>query len=159
MKEIQKYFPRLPKGVIIAIAVIAVLVVCWFVFGKKLARNYINNKTKTEAENYTGTNTTQNLNFAGLRDRLISAVSGPGTRETEIYNVLSELNTQADWEYLQRYWQISLSKDNIGWGGLILSGMMGVDSTLIGTLKSELTKKELQQCRDILTANNIQPGF
>jgi hypothetical protein len=89
----------------------------------------------------------------------MNAVSGPGTNESEIYSVLAELRTQADWEYLQRYWENSMDKVNIGWGGLILSGMMGIATTLIGTLKSELTKKELQHCRDILTENGITPGF
>ena len=99
------------------------------------------------------------MDFASLRDRIASAVSGPGTDEEEIYSVLSELRTQADWEYLQRYWENSMENANIGWGGLILSGMLGMATTLEATLKSELNKKELQRCREILEDHGITPGF
>lgn len=153
------YIKKTPKWVLVALAIIVILVVCWFVFGKNLWRKYINSKAKNAAENYTGTTTTPDMDFTSLRDRIISAVSGPGTNESEIYSVLSELRTQADWEYLQRYWENSMLKENIGWGGLILSGMLGMATTLEATLKSELTKKELQKCRDILIENGIEPGF
>ncbi len=156
--EITKFLKN-QKTLIVAIAVVVVLVVCWYVFGKDLWRKFVNEKSKSDSENYTGTDTTPYMNFANLRDRIMSAVSGPGTDEDEIYAVLSELNTQADWEYLQRYWENSMSKKNIGWGGLILSGMLGAATTLKATLKSELDRKELQHCRDILSKKNIDPGF
>ncbi len=152
-------FVKKNKALAVALAVVAVLVVCWFVFGKDLWRKLANSKAKSDSENYTGTDTTPYMNFPGLRDRLFRAISGPGTDEDEIYSVLSELNTQADWEYLQRYWENSFDKNNIGWGGVILSGMMGASTTLIGTLKSELDKKELQRCREILKGKKITPGF
>lgn len=157
--DLTKYIKKPSWPVIIALVVVAVIVVCWFAFGKQLWLNYVNRKTRDDAESYTGTNITPAMNFAGLRDRLMHAVSGPGTTESEIYSVLAELRTQADWEYLQRYWENSMDKVNIGWSGLILSGMMGIATTLIGTLKSELDRKELQRCREILAGNHIEPGF
>lgn len=152
-------FMKTQKPLFIALCVVVVLVVCWYVFGKDLWRNYINNKTKDESEGYTGTETTPYMNFAGLRDRLINAFSGFGTDEDEVYGVLSELKTQADWEYLQRYWENSMSKKNIGWVGLVLGGMMGLATTLIATMKSELDKNELKKCRKILEDKDITPGF
>lgn len=157
--DLTKYIKKPSRPVIIALVVVAVIVVCWFAFGKQLWLNYVNGKARDDAESYTGTNTTPAMNFAGLRDRLMNAVSGPGTNESEIYSVLAELRTQADWEYLQRYWENSMDKVNIGWSGLILSGMMGIATTLIGTLKSELNRKELQRCREILAGKHIEPGF
>lgn len=156
---ITKFIKKPPKGLVVALVVLVVLLVCWFVFGKQLWRNLVNKRSRNESEVYTGTNTTQYMDFKSLRDRIVSAVSGLGTNESEIYAVLGELRTQADWEYLQRYWENSFDKSNIGWGGIVLSGMMGVATTLEATLHSELTKKELQHCRDILTAKGITPDF
>ena len=158
MKTITKLFKE-KRAIAIALTVVVVLVVCWLVFGKNLWRKIVNTKAMNDAESHTGTNVTPHLDFPRLRDRLFDAIAWPGTDEDEIYSVLVELNTQADWEYLQRYWENSMSKQNIGWGGLILSGMMGASVTLIGTLKSELNRKELQRCRDILEGKGIVPGF
>lgn len=157
--ELTKFVKKPPKPIVIALVVVAILVLCWFAFGKNLWRKYINQRAMSESEHYTGSQTTPYLDFPSLRDRIASAVSGFGTNESEIYAVLSELRTQADWEYLQRYWENSMDKANIGWGGLILSGMLGMATTLEATLKSELNKSELQRCRDILEGNGIIPGF
>lgn len=160
VKKSAKWASENKKTILIAAAVIvSVIVTLWL--GKKVyhwAVSKINKiKIVNDSEEHTGTAATSTLQFNALVDRLFDAVYRFGTREDEIYNVLNELRTQADWEVLKRTWQESItSMPRITQVGL---GIGGTKPTLIGTLYHELNRSELQECRDILISHGITPDF
>lgn len=149
------------KKTILIVSAVVLSVVVTIYFGKKIYRyvvSKINNaKIVNDSESHTGTNVTPTLQFGALVDRLFDAVYRFGTKEQEIYNVLNELRTQADWEALKRTWQTAI----MSWPTLFRAGLFlgGTKATLIGTLYHELNSSELQQCRDILISHGITPDF
>ena len=156
--EIKKFLEKNKKQLLIALGVILAIVVVWIII-KRLRKNNPESQ-KDKVENETGQTVTQGLVFDELARRMFNAwVSTWGTDEAEVYSILGQMNTQADWEYLQAryesYWNsmsfVEQLVHNIG--GLGLSGI------LVSDFRRELNKKELQRCRDILTAKGINPGF
>ena len=144
---------------IVAAVVVSFLLTIWA--GKKIF-SWITNKIdeskiENDSEDHTGTSMTQTLQFNNLVVRLVEATRLWGTNETEIYNVLNELRTQADWEALKRTWANSYSKMNQVAQMAFYIG--GCKTTLIGTLYSELSESELQHCREILENHGIIPDF
>lgn len=144
---------------IVVIVVVAILLTRWA--GKKIfgfiADKINEGKIKNESEQHTGSSVTSTLQFGSLVNRLFEAMYKFGTNEDEVYNVLGELRTQADWECLKRTWSSFIqSQPKITQVGLIVGGTM---PTLVGTLFKELNSRELQRCRDILAEKGIDPGF
>ena len=159
-QNILKWADSNKKTIIIVSAVIlSVVLTIWL--GKKIfswVSGMINEtKIKNESENHTGTSVTSTLQFKSLVGRIFDAVYRLGTNEAEIYNVLNELRTQADWECLKRTWESFYnSLPKITRVGLLTGGTW---PTLIGTLQHELTQSELQHCREILETKGIVPDF
>jgi hypothetical protein len=157
--DIKKFLKKNQKPLLIALAVVVVLVVAWIIWRRSRG---INAYQKQLAEENTGTPVTVSINWNDLASRLRKAFSGPnssGTDESEVYAVLNTLRTQADWEYLKRYWPIYCEslplwqrlRDNLF--------NTGNYKSLPVLLIYELDSRELQQCRDILAANGITPDF
>lgn len=143
----------------IILIVVAVIVAVWI--GRKAVEWFTRKanevKIKNDAEQHTGTSVTSTMAFGDLINRLFFATWRIGTDEDEVYNVLGELRTQADWETLKRMFAEKFASANkvaqlnyITWG---------VRPTLIGTLNSELDGEELQHCREILQSKRIIPDF
>lgn len=159
-KNILKWADSNKKTILIVSAVIlSVVLTIWL--GKKIfafvAKKINQAKIKNDSENHTRTDVTGTLQFGSLVTRIIEAVKGVGTNEQEIYNVLGELRTQADWDALKRTWSAAYS----GLGKLqqFVIYTSGCRATLSSTLFAELDASELQHCREILIANGITPDF
>ena len=159
-QNIMKWADSNKKTIIIVSAVIvSVVLTIWL--GKKVfefvAKKLNQAKIKNDSEDHTGSNVTGTLQFGSLASRIIEAVKGVGTNEQEIYNVLGELRTQADWEALKRTWAAAYA----GLGKLAQFTLYaaGCRYSLTSTLFAELDSDELQHCREILTANGITPDF
>lgn len=147
------------KVLIISAVIVAVIVTLWA--AKKIykwAANKISAaKLKNAAEEHTGTSVTSTIDWSSLFSRMLDAVYPLGTNEDEVYSVLGELRTQADWEVLKRAWtQWYTGLPTITQFGFRLGGTM---PTLVETLYKELTSSELQHCREILEAKGISPDF
>ena len=145
--------------VIIAAIIVAIVATLWA--GKKIytwiASKINESKIRNDSEEHTGTSITNTLQFKLLVERIFDAVYRLGTNEDEIYNVLAELRTQADWECIKRTWSsFYTSLPRVTQVGLQLGGTY---PTLIGTFQHELNAKEIQRCRDILTDKGITPDF
>ena len=143
--------------ILITIGVLVIILIVWKTI--KYVKKIISDKiAKSESEDYTGEQVSVSMQHGALAVRILYACKGPGTDEDEIYAVLGELRTSADWEYLQRKWRsavMNLSK----FQRTLAYSIYGIHADLISTLKSELTKKELDKCRGILKAKGINPGF
>lgn len=165
-KEILKFVEK-NKTVFVVLGVV-LLVAALIVILKKL--NVIGAsgpKSDSEIESGTGTSITQSTDFYHLVERLwdatVSYHSLPwivswwptGTNENEVYAVLQLLNTPADYLKLEREWVNYYNSKS--W--LIRNLDWQAQGTLPAVLKSELTKSELQQCRNILTSKGITPDF
>ena len=160
VKKTRKFIAGNKKTILIVSAVVlSIIITIWL--GKKAYRWIVLKITATKninaAEAHTGTPVTPTLQFKELVQRMFDAVYPIGTNEAEVYNVLRELRTQADWECLKRMWYDSItSLPTITQVGLSLGG---TKSSLIETLYKELSASELQQCREILSGNSITPDF
>lgn len=153
--ELIKFFKKNKKQLLIAAGVIVVLVVVWIV-----VRRSRRTVAKTKIETLTGQTVTDGLNFDDLAKRMLTAwISTFGTDEEEVYAILGQMNNQADWEYLkaayEAYWNSLPVAEQI----IHTTFGLGLSGVLVPDIRRELNKKELQQCRDILEANNITPGF
>lgn len=164
--EIMKFVKK--NKTVLIIAGMVLLVAAILVILKKL--NVIGSdgyKTDSEIESGTGTSISHSLDFYHLVERLwdatVSYHSLPwvvswwptGTNEEEVYAVLNTLNTQADYMKLEKEWvNYYNSKSwvirNLDWQA---------QGTVPAVLKSELTGKELQNCRNILITKGITPDF
>ncbi len=144
---------------IVSAVILSVVLTIWL--GKKIfafvAKKLNQAKIKEDAETHTGSNVTVTLLFGSLVTRIIEAVKGVGTNEQEIYNVLGELRTQADWDALKRTWSAAFA--SLGKLQQLTLYVSGGRATLVTTLFAELSSSELQHCRDILTRNGITPDF
>lgn len=160
LKKTGKFIADNKKTILIVSAVVlSIILTIWA--GKKVYRWVVSklneSKNITDAEEHTGTPVTPTLQFKSLMQRLFDAVYPIGTNEAEVYNVLGELRTQADWECLKRTWYDALrSLPTITQVGLSLGG---TKTTLIETLYNELDASELARCRNILISNGITPDF
>lgn len=165
-KEITKFLKK--NKTLVIVAGVVLLVAAVLVILKKL--NVIGSsglKSDSEIESGTGTSITHSLDFYHLVERLwdatVSYHSLPwvvswwptGTNEAEIYAVLSTLNSQADYMKLEKEWVNYYNSKS--W--LIRNLDWQAHGTVPAVLKSELTGKELQQCRDILRSRDITPDF
>ena len=69
------------------------------------------------------------------------------------------MQNQADWEYLklryESYWDSLPVYEQI----IHTTAGLGLSGVLVSDFRRELNKNELQRCRNILTAKNINPGF
>lgn len=160
MQSAGKWVSDNKKPILIIVAVIvSIALTIWI--GKKIYAWVVGKineaKIVNDSEDHTGTSVTSTLQFKSLVVRLIEATRLWGTNENEIYNVLGELRTQADWEALKRTWVISYQNANKVAQLSFYIG--GCQSTLIGTLYSELDESELQHCREILQSHGITPDF
>lgn len=142
--------------------VLAVLVSIWITYkGIKLIVRYFTDKAnKNDAEDYTGSDVTQGLHFNDLVNQIAGAcgnIGAFGTDEEAIYGALEALKTNADWVYLKYTW--TRMYDSGSRLGQIWQGMLDITRSLPDTLSWELSSKELQNCRDILTRKGITPNF
>lgn len=156
-KELKKFFVKNKKPILIAVGVIVAVVVVWIIV-KRLRRNPTTQKEKVEE--LTGQQVTAGLNFDDLAKRMFIAwVSTFGTDENEVYSILEEMNNQADWEYLKEryaaYWDSLPVYEQI----IHTTAGLGLSGVLVSDFRRELNRNELQHCRNILTAKNINPGF
>ena len=157
-QEIADFFKNNKTTILIASAIIAVVIVVWIVV--RQVRKGTSSGQKDEAENLTGQTVTSGLNFNELSKRLFTAwISTWGTDEAEVYSILGQMQNQADWLYLQSRYQSYWS--GLPWYERIIhtTAGLGLIGTLVSDMRRELSKKELQKCRDILTAKGITPGF
>lgn len=160
LKKAGKFLEENKKTILIVSAVVvSIAITIWA--GRKIYRFVVSkiNETKNinDAEEHTGTTVTPTLQFNSLVQRLFDAMYPIGTNEAEVYNVLGELRTQADWECLKRTWYSSIiSLPKITKVGLSLGG---TKTSLVETLYNELNASELEQCRQILTSKGIAPDF
>ena len=145
------------KSKILWIVFIVFLIVLGFVVYKIVRTKHQNKIDKNDAESATGSTVTSTLDFNGLCEMLYQACEGLGTNEGKIYQVLGQLNTQADYMYLSLQWTSFFNKLN--WWQRNKLGIVYSTDTLAGLLSSELDEQELKRCRDILTAKGISPGF
>lgn len=158
MKTINKFFQENKKPLLIALGVIVTVVVVWIIV-KKLRKNNPASQ-KTEIENETGQTVTQGLVFDELAKRMFNAwISTWGTDEAEVYSILGLMNTQADWEYLQARYESYWNSMSFAEQLVHITVGLGLSGNLVSDFRRELTKKELQRCRDILTEKGINPGF
>ena len=156
-KEITKFVNNNKKTIVIVAVGVLLIVIIWGVvaFVKKMAGKA---KAKKAAETLTGQNLTQGLNHAEIIGIIAEACIGPGTNENAIYSALGRLGNNADWEYVQNLW-IENYTNNLSRLERFGASVFGVKTTLVGTLSSELNKKELAKCREILEEKNITPDF
>ena len=158
--EIKKFIKKNRKPLLIALGVLVAVLVVWLVFFRKSSREEKNQQNASE--DVTGASLTDGLNWDGLCARLYGAFRGLSswlTDEDEVYAVLGEMRTAADWDYLQRHWTIWLKKNNYQLERWLVNHYLGVYDSLIRTMKSELNTDELENCRVILERKNITPGF
>lgn len=164
-KPITKFVNDNKTPLIVVAAVAVAVVVFWIV--KKMRSAGSGSLSDYQIEQGTGTPITAATDFRHLVVRLWQATvtyrsasvlvfNWPtGTDEDEVYAVLGCLRTQADYVKLEREWVAYFNEQS--WFTRNLN--MQAHGTVPAVLKSELTKKELQRCRDILTANGITPDF
>ena len=151
------------KGITAAILLVIVLVAVVWVSNKirKLWRSSSLKSGLDDAaiEAAAGSSITASLNFRQLATRLWDATCAYtwGTNEQEVFAVLGCLNTQADYIKLSNAWAESYNAT--GWWNRNIGTLWQARSTLAGVLQSELTKKELNQARSILTDKGITPDF
>lgn len=158
-KDITKFVKKNQKPLLIALGVLLVLVVVWLLFRRSRG---VETQSVNQAEQYTNQTVTAGMNWKDLARRLRQAFSGPNssaTDEDEVYNVLSALRTQADLEYLKRYWTTYC--ESLPWWQRLNDNIMNGTNykSLPALLVYELSSSELQHCRDILESKNITPGF
>ena len=156
-KEITKLLKKNLKPIIIAVTVIFVAVVAWAIVKKIFG----NKDDKGKVKDLTGDEPTPTINFDDLSLRLINAFNGAlsmFTDEEAVYGCLKELKKQADWEYLKlKYNRTFRDLGYLEQGVHIVAG--GFGGTLVSDMSRELSKKELQKCREILEESDINPGF
>lgn len=160
LKKTGKFLSDNKKTILILSAVVvSIIITIWA--GKKVYRWVVSklNETKiiNDSEAHTGTTITPTLQFKSLVQRLFDAVYPIGTHEAEVYNVLNELRTQADWECLKRTWYDSIR--NLPTITIVGLSLGGTKKSLIETLYKELSVSELDKCREILASKGITPDF
>lgn len=136
------------KAVTAAVLLVLVIVIVAFLW-KKISQLWKNSSTEGIFED---PGVTPSINFVQLALRMYDATNGFGTVEEEVYSVLSALQTQADYTKLCREWT-KLYDEKGFWRNLTAR------PTLPGTLRSELSAKELSRARTILTDKGIAPDF
>eukprot|EP01061_Rhynchopus_euleeides_P022321 TRINITY_DN3635_c0_g1_i5.p1 TRINITY_DN3635_c0_g1~~TRINITY_DN3635_c0_g1_i5.p1 ORF type:complete len:207 (+),score=124.38 TRINITY_DN3635_c0_g1_i5:582-1202(+) len=78
----------------------------------------------------------------GFTERLYKAMKGMGTNEGEIYRVVEEVNSPAEWDWVKRDFQKDYPKFHNG--------------NVVAALQDELSKKELDKVSEILAARGVQ---
>lgn len=156
--KITKFFEKNKTPLLVALGVIVVVIIIWLLRKKK----GLDAEEIVLSEQYTGQNITSGMPWRDMATRLRKAFGGPNssaTDEDEVYNVLSMLRTQADWDYLKRYW-ITYYK-SLPWYDRLHNFIMNGSNndSLVVLMKYELDDTELQLCRDILNAKGITPDF
>lgn len=151
------FFKENKKTILIASAVVAVVVVV-VVLIKKIKAAVIKKNLKDDATTLTGTDLTPGLHIGALAAAILEACGGPGTDEEAIYGALNQLRTPADWEYMKSAWSATFAETLKSWQMSLLR-LQGISQSLTATLSNELNRKELQKCRDILSAKGITPDF
>ncbi|PLX06012.1 MAG: hypothetical protein C0596_16090 [Marinilabiliales bacterium] len=85
--------------------------------------------------------------YYSMCSTLESAMNGTGTKEDSIYDVMTRLRSQDDWNFLQKCFG-TRKKD----GGTFFADLTG---DLKSWLADDLTGSELQEVRDILRGSGI----
>ena len=165
--EITKFIKK-NKTLFVVLGVVALVAVVIIILKKlNMVGSGSGPKSDSEIESGTGSNITPSTDFYHLVERLWEATVGyhsvpwiitlwpTGTNEDEVYAVLNSLNTQADYMKLEREWVNYYNTKswvirNLDWQA---------QGTIPAVLKSELTKSELQKCRNILRSKGITPDF
>jgi hypothetical protein len=156
--DIKKFFKKNKTPLLIAAGVIVLVVVVWIIVKRTRKPNPTSQKEKVE--DLTGQQVTAGLNFDDLAKRMFTAwISTLGTDENEVYAILAQMNNQADWEYLKARYEAY-------WNGMPMyeqfihtTAGLGLTGVLVSDFRRELSKSELQRCRDILAGHGIEPGF
>ena len=160
-KTAGKWISDNKKPILIVLAVIVSAWITWIV-AKKLIMLYRTHKSKTDAEILTGLNITPGLQFDEIMAQIAMACKGFrswNTDEEAIYAALSQLQNQADWEYIQSLWSDRVYSQLAGWQAGVVWSYYGISQSLVGTLMNELSSSELQKCREVLEKKGITPGF
>lgn len=161
MSEVTKkatIFVKKNKRQLITALAAVLIIISITVVVRRIRRKITVRALKKTSEQHTGTPVTDTLNHGELLVRLAYAMKGPGTNESEIYAVLGELRTQADWDLMQRRWSEAFMSES-SLTRTIMRVVYGLRESLIATLKSEMTRKELDRCRKILSSKGITPNF
>lgn len=150
------YFSDPKKAVTAAVLLILVIAVVAFLW-KKISGIWKGSSLQGSLEDATiqaNTNSsiTSTLNFTQLAKRMWDATDRFGTDEAEVLAVLSCLQTQADYVKLCNAWCALYEEKGF-------FGRLTAQSTLPGTLVSELSTGELMQARSVLTERGITPDF
>lgn len=155
--EITKFMRKNKTALLIAAGAIVVAIVVWII----VRRRKLNpTSQKEKIENLTGQQVNAGLNFDDLAQRMFTAwISTLGTDEDEVYAILAQMNNQADWEYLkaryEAYWNSLPMYEQL----IHTTVGLGLSGVLVSDFRRELSKSELQRCRDILVGHGIEPGF
>lgn len=160
-KTAGKWISDNKNPILIVLAVIVSAWITWIV-AKKLIMLYRTRKSKSDAETLTGLNITPGLQFDEIMAQIAMACKGfrsLNTDEEAIYAALSQLQNQADWEYIQSLWSDRVYSQLKGWQAAVVWSYHGISQSLVGTLMNELSSSELQKCREVLEAKGITPGF
>lgn len=155
-KPITKFLKKHQTPLLIAAGVLVAALIVWIFARNKTAKN---DKENNDPSAITGTPVTPGIDFYELAERMLHAfIDGFGTDEEAVYAILGQLRTRADWVNLKRKYQEMWNE-----GSWLEKGIHQIVSWKTGNLptdlKDELTKSELQRCRNILTANGITPDF
>jgi hypothetical protein len=154
--DVKKFFKKNKTTLLIAAGVVLLAIIVWVIV-RRTRKGPTAQKEKVE--DLTGQQVTAGLNFDDLAKRMFTAWITFGTDENEVYSILDQMNNQADWEYLkaryEAYWD-SLPMYEQFIHTTFGLGLLGV---LVSDFRRELSKSELQHCRDILIGHGIEPGF
>lgn len=150
------YLSDSKKAITAAVLLILLIAVVAFLW-KKISGLWKGTSLQSSIEDATiqqNTNSqiTNTLNFKQLAQRMWDATDRFGTDEAEVLAVLSCLQTQADYVKLCNAWSV-LYEEKGFWRRLT------AQSTLPGTLVSELSTGELMKARSVLTEKGITPDF
>lgn len=148
IKSTIDYLSDPRKAVTAAVLLVLAIVAVAFLW-KKISGLWKNSSSSGIFEDL---DVTPSINFSQLALRMYDATNRFGTNEEEVFSVLSALQTRADYMKLCREWSNLYSEKGF-WHNLT------AQSTLPGTLQSELSSKELTRARTILTDKGIAPDF
>lgn len=156
--EIAKFVKKNKTPLLIALGVVVAVVVVW-IFARRMRNTGTGNSADT-VEKLTGHKVTPGLNFDDLAKRMFIAwISTIGTDENEVYSILKQMNNQADWEYLKQryeaYWNSLPLYEQV----IHTTAGLGLSGVLVSDFRRELSRRELQRCRDILVGKGITPNF
>lgn len=166
-KQIADFVKKNKKSLLIALGVLIIALAVRLVWRKKRGLGGVRPKTVSEIESGTGYTVTPSTDFYRLAQRLWDATVAyhslpwfvywwpSGTNEEEVYAVLGVLNNQADYMMLEAAWVNYFKEQSF----VVRNFSLQAEGSVPAVLKSELTKSELQKCREILLSKGITPDF